>query len=92
MKRFLQVERTELLPTSCQWQKIAIFNNIYHSLVFFSACPYVMPLWGRSKGEIQPDSESLRRGICNFGLGWDECVFRNDIIDGWDGHSYSKKS
>lgn len=64
----------------------------YHSLAFFSACPYDMPLWGGSNGEIQPDSESLQKGICNFGLGWDECVLRTEIINEWDGYSYWEKS
>lgn len=30
--------------------------------------------------------------MCSFGLDWDEDVFRTEIIEGWDGHSYSKKS
>lgn len=61
-------------------------------MVFFSACPYDLLLWGGSNGEIWPDNESLRRGMCSFGLDWDEDVFRTEIIEGWDGHSYSKKS
>ncbi|KAB1258636.1 Interleukin-20, partial [Camelus dromedarius] len=56
------------------------FLAIKKDLRLCVTCPFDMPLWRGSNGKIQPDSESLRRGICHFGLGWDECVLRTEII------------